>query len=216
MPQILLTGFEPFNRETINPAWEVVRLFEGRLIAGTHAVRIAKLPCEFGNANAVLGALLDQHPAQIVVCVGQAGGRADISLERIAINIDDARIPDNVGAQPIDQSIVAGGPAAYFSSLPVKAIVKKLRDASIPASVSQTAGTYVCNHVFYGLMHYANTHPKILRAGFVHIPYLPSQACAHPGAPSMALSQMENALHLLLETCISQEEDLKFGAGATH
>jgi len=216
MPHILLTGFEPFNNETTNPAWEVVKLFEGKKILQTHIVHIAQLPCEFGAANTMLADLLTRISAEIVVCVGQAGGRVDISVERVAINIDDARIPDNAGAQPIDQSIIEGAPAAYFSTLPIKAIVKNLRDNGIPASVSQTAGTYVCNHVFYGLMHYANTHAHILRAGFVHIPYLPEQAAAHPGAASMALEQMENALRCLLETSISQAKDIKLGAGATH
>nr|WP_314859199.1 pyroglutamyl-peptidase I [uncultured Undibacterium sp.] len=216
MPHILLTGFEPFNKETTNPAWEVVKLFESKKIRQTHTVHIAQLPCEFGRANTALTALLTQIQPEIVICVGQAGGRVDISLERIAINIDDARIPDNAGAQPIDQSIVPEGPAAYFSTLPIKAIVKNLQDNGIPASVSQTAGTYVCNHVFYRLMHYANKSTQVLRAGFVHIPYLPSQACAHPGAASMALAQMEKALYLILETSITQVNDLKLGAGATH
>jgi pyroglutamyl-peptidase len=216
MPHILLTGFEPFNKETTNPAWEVVKLFEDKKILTTHTVHIAQLPCEFGKANSVLHELLSQLRPEIVICVGQAGGRVDISVERIAINIDDARIPDNAGAQPIDQSIDSEGPAAYFSTLPIKAIVKNLRESGIPANVSQTAGTYVCNHVFYGLMHYANKHAYILRAGFVHIPYLPSQASAHPGAPSMSLDSMEKALHLLLETSVSQNKDIRFGSGATH
>lgn len=216
MPHILLTGFEPFNNETTNPAWEVVKLFEGKKIRQTHFIHIAQLPCEFGRANTVLTELLTQIQPEIVICVGQAGGRVDISLERIAINIDDARIPDNVGAQPVDLSIDPDGPAAYFSTLPIKAIVKNLREAGTPASVSQTAGTYVCNHVFYGLMHYANKNAHILRAGFVHIPYLPSQASAHPGAPSMSLDSLEKAFHLLLETSISQEKDIRFGSGATH
>lgn len=216
MPHILLTGFEPFNNEITNPAWEVVRLFEGKKILETHTVHIAQLPCEFGKANTVLTELLRQIQPEIAICVGQAGGRVDISLERIAINIDDARIPDNAGAQPIDQSIDPDGPAAYFSTLPIKAIVKNLREAGTPASVSQTAGTYVCNHVFYGLMHYANKHSQLLRAGFVHIPYLPSQASAHPGAPSMALEQMKKALHILLETSVSQGKDIRFGSGTTH
>ena len=217
MPTILITGFAPFNQEAINPSWEVVKQFEGRQFGTTHQIQIAQLACEFGHAIKQLHTLLDQHQPEIAICIGQAGGRADISIERIAINIDDARIPDNAGAQPIDETIVVGGPAAYFSSLPLKALLKNLRDHSIPANISQTAGTYVCNHVFYGLMHYANTHPNLKHAGFVHIPYLPSQACHHPGAASMSIETLEKALSLLVETTVkvnpSSDLPIKLSAG---
>lgn len=213
MPTILLTGFAPFNREIINPSWEVVRQFADKQIQATHTIKVAELACEFGTAISQLQQLLALHQPELVVCIGQAGGRTDISIERVAINVDDARIPDNAGAQPIDQAIVADGPAAYFSSLPLKAIVQALRAQGIPASVSQTAGTYVCNHIFYGLMHYASTHPGIKRAGFVHIPYLPDQACHHPGSASMSLATLEKALLLLLDTCLLQNQDLRISAG---
>lgn len=217
MPTILLTGFEPFDRETINPSWELVQLFADRTFADVYQVKVAQLACEFGNAIDQLVDLLDRHQPEIVICIGQAGGRADFSIERVAINLDDARIPDNAGAQPIDQSIVADGPAAYFSSLPLKKIIKKLRDHGIPANISHTAGTYVCNHVFYGLMHYANTHPQLRNAGFVHIPYLPAQACHHPGAASMSLESLEKALVLLVETILFEDPladtSIQFSAG---
>lgn len=205
MPTILLTGFEPFDRETINPSWELVQRFAERSFGDHYQVQVAQLACEFGNAIDQLVDLLDRHQPEIVVCIGQAGGRADFSIERVAINLDDARIPDNAGAQPIDQSIVADGPAAYFSSLPLKKIIRKLRDHGIPTNISHTAGTYVCNHVFYGLMHYANTHPQLRHAGFVHIPYLPAQACHHPGAASMSLESLEKALVLLVETILDED-----------
>jgi pyroglutamyl-peptidase len=213
MPTILLTGFTPFDHETMNPSWEVVRRFAGKRIDQNHEIVVAQLACEFGLAIDQLTEQLNQHQPELVICVGQAGGRSDISVERVAINIDDARIPDNNGSQPIDQPIVEDGPTAYFSSLPIKAIVQHLRDQGIPANVSQTAGTYVCNHVFYGLMHYANTHPKLKRAGFVHIPYLPQQACHHPNAASMSLETMEQALFLLLNTCLSQSKDIQLSTG---
>jgi pyroglutamyl-peptidase len=213
MPTILLTGFTPFDCETMNPSWEVVRRFADKQINESHHIVVAQLACEFGLAIHQLRQLLDEHLPELVVCVGQAGGRAEISVERVAINVDDARIPDNNGAQPIDQAIIADGPAAYFSSLPIKAIVQTLRLHGIPANVSQSAGTYVCNHVFYGLMHYANTHPSLHRAGFVHIPYLPEQACHHSNAPSMSLETMENALLLLLNTCLSQSKDIQLSTG---
>jgi pyroglutamyl-peptidase len=206
MPNILMTGFAPFNQETINPSWEVVKQFEGRQIGNSYHVHIAQLACEFGLANEQLYALLKQHQPEIAICIGQAGGRAEISIERVAINIDDARIPDNAGAQPIDETIIENGPAAYFSSLPIKNLVKKLRENGIPANISQTAGTYVCNHVFYGLMHYANTHPHLKHAGFVHIPYLTSQACLHPGAASMSMETLEKGLSLLVETTLNANQ----------
>lgn len=220
MKKILLTGFEPFDHEVTNPSWEAVRTLEGRILtpAGVHAeqaycVVTAQLPCEFYVATNKLHDLLNVHQPEIVICVGQAGGRADISVERIAINIDDARIPDNAGNQPIDEAVVADGPAAYFSSLPIKAIVHNLRQQGIPANVSQTAGTYVCNHIFYGLMHYANTHASPKQAGFVHIPYLPEQAAHHPGAPSMALSNLIRALESAMQTCLLVNPDYKESMG---
>lgn len=213
MSTILLTGFAPFNHETINPSWEVVRRFADQKILATHTIKVAELACEFGTAITQLQELVELHQPELVVCLGQAGGRPDMSIERVAINVDDARIPDNAGAQPIDMAIVEGGPAAYFSSLPIKAIVNALRSQGIPASVSQTAGTYVCNHIFYGLMHYASTHPGIKRAGFVHIPYLPDQACQHPGSASMSIDTVEKAITLLLETCLIQSQDIRISAG---
>lgn len=213
MTKILLTGFTPFDHESTNPSWEVLRQLDLASAFPGHEIHIAQLPCEFGTALHDLKDLLDSLMPEIVVCLGQAGGRAELSVERVAINVDDARIPDNVGLQPIDQAIVDGGPVGYFSSLPIKAIVQTLREHGIPANVSQTAGTYVCNHVFYGLMHYANTCPQLKRAGFVHIPYLPSQACAHIGAPSMSLETMSYALRLLIDVCIKQSKDVVISTG---
>ncbi len=131
---------------------------------------------------------MDEVKPALVLCVGQAGGRAQLSLERVAINVDDARIPDNAGACPIDAAIATDGPAAYFTTLPIKAMLAALREAGFPAEVSQTAGTYVCNHVFYGLMHALRHDQSVpgVRGGFIHIPYSPEQAAHHPGAPSLA------------------------------
>jgi pyroglutamyl-peptidase len=157
---------------------------------------------------------IDELGPVLVIAVGQAGGRSDISVERVAINVDDAPIPDNQKRQLVDQPIVADGPAAYFSTLPIKAIVRALRAAELPASVSQTAGTFVCNHVFYGLMH--QTAGRALRAGFIHIPYLPGQAAAHPGAPSMALADMVAALRIAIEVALVAQEDAREAGGQTH
>lgn len=133
----------------------------------------------------------------------------------MAINVDDARIPDNRGNQPVDTPIVRNGPAAWFSSLPIKAIVSALRDAGIPASVSQTAGTFVCNHVMYGLLHKLSGMPEA-KGGFIHIPYLPQQAAAHPGAPSMAAETVRQGLELAIATALQVENDIQVTGGATH
>ncbi|QEU02172.1 pyroglutamyl-peptidase I [Pseudomonas oryzihabitans] len=207
---LLLTGFAPFGGETLNPSWEAVRRLDGERL-GDLPVVAAQLPTEFGTALRVLDELLERHRPTLVVAVGQAGGRAELSLERIAINVDDARIPDNAGRQPIDEPVVAGGPAAYFSTLPIKAMTRVLRDVGIPAAVSQTAGTFVCNHVFYGLQH--RLQGSGVRGGFIHIPYLPAQAAHQPGAPSMALETLIAGLRLALTCAATIQADLREGGG---
>jgi pyroglutamyl-peptidase len=213
---ILLTGFEPFGGESINPSWEAVRALEGKTMSDGSVVAVAKLPCAFVHSLDGLEQQIRQHKPHSVVCVGQAGGRAEMSMERVAINVDDARIPDNGGAQPIDVPIRTDGPAAYFSTLPIKAIVAALQANEIPAAVSQTAGTFVCNHVFYGLMQLASQTPKIKRAGFVHIPFLPEQAIHHPNAPSMPLEMMVAGLLQVIEATLTVKTDLVAVGGSTH
>ncbi len=216
MRKVLVTGFEPFGGERLNPSWEVVKQLEDLELSGARIV-IRQLPCVFGKAIEALNAAIDEVAPVMVIAVGQAGGRADFSIERVAINVDDARIPDNEGNQPVDQPIVNDGPAAYFSQLPIKAIVNGLREAGIPASVSQTAGTYVCNHIMYGLMHRL-AHPScnIVKGGFIHIPYLPEQAAAHPGQPSMSVKTVLEALELTIAIALHTEQDLRVAEGATH
>lgn len=213
-PRILLTGFAPFGGETTNPSWEAARALHGRRIAG-HTVVSRELPVTFGGSlDALRAAIAEVRPA-LVLCVGQAGGRERLSLERVAINVDDARIPDNAGAQPIDAPIAADGPAAYFTTLPIKAMLAALHNAGIPAEVSQTAGTYVCNHVFYGLMHALRDSPG-LRGGFVHIPYSPAQAALHPGVPGLPLEAVTRGLRLALRVAIDTLHDRRLAAGAEH
>lgn len=215
MRTVLLTGFEPFNGERINPAWEAVSLLSDWQDKDCR-IEVRLLPCAFGAANRILtDAIATLRPA-VVIAVGQAGGRSALSVERVAINVDDAPIPDNRRQQPLDQPIVAGGPAAYFSTLPIKAIVAALQAQGIPASVSQTAGTFVCNHVFYGLMHHLATHPvdgMPVKAGFVHVPYLPQQAAAHPGAASMALADIVAGLRTAITVSLAMEGDLQVAGG---
>ncbi|MFZ6750378.1 pyroglutamyl-peptidase I [Undibacterium sp. Ren11W] len=216
MKTILLTGFEPFGGEHNNPSWEAVRRLDGKHLHDGSRIVAALLPCAFGAALDTLAVKIRLVAPDVVVCVGQAGGRADLTIERVAINVDDAPMADNAGQQPIDAPIVANGPVGYFATLPIKAIVQALHAKGIPASVSQTAGTYVCNHVFYGLMHMASSRHAIQHAGFVHIPYLPEQAAAHRGAPSMSLAMMMDALMILLETTISVKHDSHVSGGSTH
>ena len=214
MRTVLITGFEPFDGEAVNPSWEVVSRLDNAIIGGCRVVA-RQLPCVFGEALIELNAAIDSLSPTLVLSVGQAGGRTDISVERVAINVDDARIPDNRGNQPVDTPIVASGPAAWFSSLPIKSIVSALRDAGVPASVSQTAGTFVCNHVMYGLLHKLSGIPEA-KGGFIHIPYLPQQAAAHPGAPSMAAETVRQGLELAIATALQVENDIPIPGGATH
>ncbi len=214
MRTVLITGFEPFDGEAVNPSWEVVSRLDNAIIGGCRVVA-RQLPCVFGEALIELNAAIDSLSPTLVLSVGQAGGRTDISVERVAINVDDARIPDNRGNQPVDTPIVRNGPAAWFSSLPIKAIVSALRDAGIPASVSQTAGTFVCNHVMYGLLRKLSGMPEA-KGGFIHIPYLPQQAAAHPGAPSMAAETVRQGLELAIATALQVENDIQVTGGATH
>ncbi len=210
MKKILLTGFEPFDGATINPSEEIVRQLHGSVIA-RHEVAAALLPCVFGAANRELTTQLERHRPALVICLGQAGGRPAVTPERVAINVDDARIPDNAGQQPVDRAIVKNGPAAYWSTLPVKAIVRELERRGIPAAVSQTAGTFVCNHVFYGLMHELRTQKQV-RGGFIHVPFLPEQA--KPGEPSLPLARMIEAVACAIETTVRVKRDVKSVGGA--
>jgi pyroglutamyl-peptidase len=213
-PTVLVTGFEPFGGETVNPSWAAARMLQGTRIGG-HRVETCCLPVIFGRARACLRkAIADNKPA-LVICVGQAGGRSQISLERIAINIDDARTPDNAGNSPVDVAIIPDGPAGYFSTLPIKRLLAELHHAGIPAEISQSAGTYVCNHVFYGLMHSLRNR-RGLRGGFVHIPYSPEQAAGHPGAPSLSTDTVGAALRIIIRTSLKNPKDLAIPADATH
>ena len=214
-PTVLLAGFEPFDSDTVNPSWEVARALDGSRVGGAQ-VHAIKLPCVFGRALTELERAMSRWQPQLIICAGLASGRADISIERIAINVDDARIPDNDGAQPVDVAVADTGPAAYFSTLPIKAILRGLRTAGLPGGLSNTAGTFVCNHVFYGLMHRLARHPDTARGGFVHLPCLPEQADHHPGAPTLPLVTQTQAMRLIIETALAVRIDLRENAGKMH
>ena len=209
---ILLTGFEPFDGEAVNPSWQVAQALHGEQIGGAH-VQSLQLPCVFGAARVALAAALEELGPALVLALGQAGGRSDFSIERVAINVDDARIADNAGAQPVDEPVVAGAPAAYFATLPIKAMVAALHNAGLPASVSQSAGTFVCNHVFFALLHELAARPTV-RAGFMHLPLLPEQAARRVGAPSLPLTTLVAGTRIALAAARATGTDLKLSGGA--
>jgi pyroglutamyl-peptidase len=208
----LVTGFEPFGGENLNPSEEIARQLNGLTLSGRRVVGRV-LPCAFKASNAELGALLEEFRPELVVAVGQAGGRAEITPERVAINVDDARIADNAGFQPVDRPVIARAPTAYWSSLPIKAIVAALRKRGIPAAVSQTAGTFVCNHVFFGLMN-ALRGRRGVRGGFIHVPFLPEQAKL--GQPSLPQETMVQAVQIAIEVSLRVRRDPRVAGGQTH
>ena len=204
-PTVLLTGFEAFGGAAVNPSWLAAQALHGRQIAH-HRVVAARLPTVFDASLLALDALLAAHSPALVLCVGQASGRQALSLERVAINLNDASLADNRGAQPVDTPVVPDGPAAYFSSLPLKAMLQALRQHGLPVELSQTAGTFVCNHVFYGLMHSLATASALqgTRGGFVHVPDL----------QVLALPDLVRGLQLMLEIALSTRIDARIAAGA--
>jgi pyroglutamyl-peptidase len=210
--KVLLTGFDAFGGQSLNPSWLAVQALHGRKVLG-HTVVAAQLPTVFDASLRELDALLRQHQPALVICVGQAGGRKVLSLERVAINVNDAPLADNAGARPVDTPVVRDAPVAYFTSLPIKAMLAALHKEGVGAEVSQTAGTFVCNHVFYGLMRTLATVPELAhtRGGFVHVPWLPEQ-----GVPNMALDDIVRGLRVAVRSALQVDKDHTLGAGATH
>lgn len=211
MPTVLLTGFEPFDGNTSNPSWTAVQEVRKRW-TGAAEIEVRQLPVDFASVDGALRAALTEVNPDIVISVGLAGGSEAIRVERIAINVDDARIPDNSGFQPVDEPIIDGGPAAYFSTIPVKSAVASVREAGVPAVVSQTAGTYTCNHVFYLLMHELQQRPGA-RGGFVHIPYSPAEATG-TDRPSLPLEQLTTGLTAVVAATLKNDADVKASGGA--
>lgn len=211
---ILLTGFEPFGGDAYNPSWHAARLAAESLSSQGFPAIAVELPVEFEESANKLREILHSGDFTAVVCVGLAGGSANIALERVAINLDDARIPDNAGASPIDQPIVADGPAAYFSRLPVKAALHALQEAQISSAISHSAGTYVCNHIFYTLMDELGSSPEI-RGGFVHVPYA-TEANDGGNQPALPLEEIARALTIVVLTTLENEADLVVSGGAIY
>jgi len=210
--KVLVTGFTPFGGEIKNPAFEAVKLMADKI--GDAEIVKVEISTAFYQSVKNLKAQMKKIQPDCVICVGQAGGRANISIERVAINMDDARIADNEGNQPIDLPIVVDGPAAYFSNLPIKAISKRIQDAGIPAGVSNSAGTYVCNHLMYGLMHLIQTEFQTIKGGFIHVPFCEEQVVDKPNMPSMHLSSIAKALEIAVETAINVKTDYLISEGS--
>lgn len=201
---MLLTAFEPFAGDDINPSWEAAHPLQGWR-CDTARVQVVKLPCVFGRAVQEIEAAIHLHRPDVIIGTGLAGGSLGLRLERVAINLDDASIPDNSGNQPRDQAISSDGPPAYFSTLPLRAIEAALLAEGIPAALSYSAGTFVCNHVFYAVMRHLERLGQLQQtpAGFIHLPYLPQQASdKQPTPPSMALDTMMRGLGVAIRTCV--------------
>ena len=208
--KIIVTGFDPFGGETINPSIECVKALPE--IEGVELIRL-ELPTVFKESAKRLNEVINDVKPDAVLSVGQAGGRPEITMERIAINVDDARIPDNISQQPIDETIQTEGEAAYFTTLPIKRIVKAIREAGISAEVSNSAGTFVCNHIMYQSLFAATKADKPFKAGFMHIPFIPEQTTDKPSLP---LEESTKALQIAIETIRDyiNDEDIKVQEGA--
>ena len=193
MKKILVTGFDPFGGEKVNPALEVIKLLPKKI--GENEVRILEIPTVYKKSVEKIEKEIESYRPDYVLSIGQAGGRASISIERVAINIDDFRIKDNEGNQPIDENIFEDGENAYFSTLPIKSIQDELSKNNIPSSISNTAGTFVCNHLMYGVLYtLAKKYPHI-KGGFTHVPFIPAQVARRtPVAPYMALEDIKRGL----------------------
>lgn len=207
MAKVLVTGFEPFGGDSVNPALEAVKLLPSTIEGAQVVVR--EVPTAFARSAQVLEELIDAEKPDLVLCVGQAGGRAAMSVERVAINLIDARIPDNDGDQPLDTPVREDGPDAYFATLPVKAMVKAMHEAGVPAALSYSAGTYVCNSLMYNALYLAERAPKPVRAGFVHVPFATEQAVDRPAStPTMDISCITRALEAGIGAMVTADKDI--------
>lgn len=212
--KILLTAFDPFGGHGVNPALEAIKRI-GSQVAGVQVEKV-EIPTVFGSAIRTAEEAIQRSQPDAVLCIGLAGGSSALSVERVAINIDDACIPDNEGKQPIDEPIASDGPAALFSTLPIKGMVCTIRKAGLPAEVSNSAGTFVCNHLMYGVLYYIQRNMLDIRAGFMHVPCTPQLTVDQPERPSMALDDIVRGIEAAIQAIASFDADLKVGGGALY
>lgn len=209
--KVLITGFDPFGGEKINPAWEAVNALPNE-VDGVEVIKV-QIPTVFKKSAQKLFEAIESVKPDAVICVGQAGGRFDFNVERVAINVDDARIPDNEGKQPIDVKIFEDGENAYFATLPIKAMVEEAKKTGVPASVSNTAGTFVCNHIMYSLLYYINKNKLNIRGGFIHVPYISQQVIGKKNTPYMELTTATKGLEASIRAIKNNLVDLKVTGG---
>lgn len=212
--KILVSGFDPFGGEKINPAIEAVKLLPDE-ISGAKIIKV-EIPTVRIKSLQKLEEVIEKEKPDVVLNIGQAGGRTDITVERVGINVDDFRIKDNEGNMPIDEKIKQDGADAYLVKVPIKAMVKKMVENNIPASVSNTAGTFVCNHVCYAMAYLAQTKYKNMKTGFIHIPFLPQQVLDKKNTASMPLETIVKGLTHAIEAVVENKEDIKECGGTTH
>lgn len=214
--KLLVTGFDPFGGESTNPALEAVKKLP-ETILDAEIIKL-EIPTVFNKSAEVVKDAMEKHHPDVVVNIGQAGGRFSVTPERVAINVDDARIPDNEGNQPIDEVIQPNGQAAYFTQLPVKAMVENMKKAGLPGAVSNTAGTFVCNHIMYQVQYLIDTEFPNVKGGFIHVPFITSQVVNKPNQPSMSLDDIVQSLEKALEAIVlfNNKEDIRTIGGETH
>lgn len=210
--KILVTGFDPFGGESVNPAYEAVKLLPDNIL-DAEIIKI-EIPTVFTRSAKVVEEAIAKYSPDVVLNIGQAGGRSSITIERVAINLAEARIPDNDGEAPNDEKIKEDGESAYFATIPVKAMVQNIRDHGIPANISYTAGTYVCNSIMYNVLYMTSKKYKNIRAGFIHVPFASEQVTERPeGMPSMAIETIAKAIEYGIEAIIENKEDLSASMG---
>lgn len=212
--KLLLTAFDPFGGEKINPALEAVKLVKDKI--GDVEVVKQEVPTVFVKSVNTVKEAIEKEKPDVVLCIGQAGGRFDLTPEKVAINYDDARIKDNEGNQPLNQPIFEDGDTAYFSTLPVKAMVEEIKKAGIPASVSYTAGTFVCNHLMYGVLYTLNKYYPEIKGGFMHVPFITEQVMDKRNTPSLTLNQIVTGIEAAIKAIAENREDISTVGGTTH
>ncbi|MGW7798997.1 pyroglutamyl-peptidase I [Staphylococcus xylosus] len=212
--RILITGFDPFGGEETNPALEAVKLLPDNIEG--HTIDKLEIPTVFHKSKHVLEVRMKQYDYDIVLAIGQAGGRFELTPERVGINVDDGRIADNESQQPIDECIQQDGAATYFSNLPVKRMTEAIKANGVPARLSNTAGTFVCNHILYQLGYLHATQFPHIKFGFIHVPFIPEQVVDKPEKPSMSVETIRKGLNAALEAIIESDEDIKVALGETH
>ena len=203
--KVLLTAFDPFGGESVNPAQKAVEAVADE-VAGAEVVKVI-VPTVFGKSIETVYEAMKREQPDVTFCIGQAGGRFGLTPERVAINLNDARIPDNEGQQPLDEAIFPDGENAYFTSLPVKAMVAKIKAAGLPASVSYTAGTFVCNHLMYGVLYHIAKEFPDMRGGFMHVPFLHEQALNRPNTPSLSKEDIVKGIEAAITAIVENEQD---------